>query len=69
MAKLSFDAPQDSPAHVALHQWVVQQGLDELAFHRLLWLINAHPRLVAYVQVFRNIAALQYSKNREYDNR
>jgi hypothetical protein len=55
MAKLTFDAPNKAPAHLALRKAAVAGGFDENALRRLLWLTNAHPRLTAHARVFKHI--------------
>ena len=50
-----FYPPAIAPAHHALRKAILGGGLDEDALRRLLWLANAHPRLVGHAQVFRNI--------------
>lgn len=52
---MKFDAPEKSPAHLALLMAAADAGVDVEALRRLLWLINAHPRLIAHGQVFANI--------------
>jgi len=54
---MKFLAPNESPAHHALHLAASQNGLDVDALRRLLWLVNAHPQLVAHAQVFEHLSA------------
>ncbi|MCB1954119.1 MAG: hypothetical protein KDG55_00500 [Rhodocyclaceae bacterium] len=58
MEKLSFEPPASAPAHLALLAAASRHGLDADALRRLLWLVNAHPRLIAHAQTFRNIGSL-----------
>jgi hypothetical protein len=50
-----FVPPSIAPAHIALREAVSSNQLDEMALRRLLWLTNAHPRLVEHAQIFRNL--------------
>ena len=52
-----FQAPVDSPSHRALLDAASVAGEDREALKRLLWLINAHPTLVAHVRVFESLLA------------
>lgn len=52
---LKFDAPKNSAAHQALIASAGSARLDTEAVRDLLWLINAHPALIAHDYVFRHI--------------
>src|SRR5487761_2793763 len=52
-----FQAPLDSLSHRAFLDAANMAGEDREALKRLLWLINAHPTLVAHVRVFENLLA------------
>lgn len=52
---MKFEAPANAPAHCALLDAISSAGLDREACRRLLWLINAHPTLVAHVRVFEHL--------------
>jgi hypothetical protein len=53
---LEFSAPSVSPQHLALRGAVAEAGLQVDRLRDLLWLLNAHPRLVAHAQVFANVS-------------
>jgi hypothetical protein len=53
---LVFDAPNVSPEHLALRQYVLAANRDEGGLRDLLWLINSHPQLIAHAQIFANLA-------------
>jgi len=53
---LDFGPPSNSEGHHALRQAVVDAGFDSDILRDLLWLINAHPKLVAHGQVFANLS-------------
>jgi len=53
-----FVAPSSSAAHLGLIHAVQNNELDGMALRRLLWLINAHPNLIAHAQIFQNIQNL-----------
>jgi hypothetical protein len=55
---MKFDAPSNSAAHQSLLKAAEAQGMNVEALRRLLWLINAHPELVAHGQVFENLDAV-----------
>lgn len=55
---MKFVAPAESIAHQSLLHAAEKSGHDRDALRRLLWLINAHPNLVAHAQVFENILAM-----------
>jgi hypothetical protein len=55
---LKFDAPENSAAHQALIASARFEGLDTEAVRDLLWLINAHPALIAHDYVFRHIGQI-----------
>lgn len=55
---LKFDAPKNSAAHQALIASAGSEGLDTEAVRGLLWLINAHPALIAHDYVFRHIGQI-----------
>jgi len=56
--KLKFCAPKDSAAHQTLIALAGAEGLDTEAIRDLLWLINAHPSLIAHDYVFRHIGQI-----------
>jgi hypothetical protein len=55
---MKFQAPARSPAHQSLIAACLDAGLDPMMLRRMLWLINAHPELVAHAQVFENLGVL-----------
>lgn len=55
---MKFSAPVQAPAHQSLIAACTDAGFDPMALRRLLWLINAHPDLVAHAQVFEHVGAL-----------
>lgn len=55
---LKFDAPKNSAAHQALIASAGSEGLNIEAVRDLLWLINAHPALIAHDYVFRHIGQI-----------
>lgn len=55
---MKFQSPAQAPAHQSLIAACTAAGFDALALRRLLWLINAHPLLVAHAQVFEHAGAL-----------
>lgn len=55
---MKFTAPFESSAHISLLSAAAHAGHDREALRRLLWLTNAHPTLVAHVQVFQNLLAM-----------
>lgn len=55
---MKFTAPLESPAHLSILCAAENAGHDRDALRRLLWLINAHPALVAHAQVFENVLAI-----------
>lgn len=55
---MKFTAPFESSAHITILSAAEHAGHDREALRRLLWLVNAHPTLVAHVQVFRNVLAM-----------
>ena len=55
---MKFSAPVQAPAHQSLIAACTDAGFDTMALRRLLWLINAHPDLVAHAQVFEHVGAL-----------
>jgi hypothetical protein len=59
---MEFDAPANAPAHQALIQAVTEGGYNREALRRLLWLINAHPKLVAHVRVFQRVHTILASE-------
>jgi hypothetical protein len=60
---MEFQAPAVARAHQALIQAATENGYSSDALRRLLWLINAHPRLVAHVQVFQHLRTLFSSEH------
>lgn len=52
---LMFDAPARSPAHLALREAAQKALLDVDTLRNLLWLLNAHPRLLGHAQILRNL--------------
>lgn len=52
---MEFRSPKDSEAHRALIAAADHAGLNSMHLRRLLWLINAHPNLVAHGQIFDHI--------------
>jgi hypothetical protein len=58
MKKLRFEPPRIASAHVALRTAAEEDGVDVGSLRRLLWLMNAHPRLVAHLRVFENLRSL-----------
>ena len=55
---MKFSAPVQAPAHQSLIAACTDAGFDPMALRRLLWLVNAHPELVAHAQVFEHVGAL-----------
>jgi len=55
---VKFSAPAHAPAHQSLIAACTDAGFDPMALRRLLWLVNAHPELVAHAQVFEHVGAL-----------
>lgn len=55
---MKFSAPAQAPAHQSLIAACTDAGFDTMALRRLLWLVNAHPELVAHAQVFEHVGAL-----------
>lgn len=55
---MKFSAPAHAPAHQSLIAACTDAGFDPMALRRLLWLVNAHPELVAHAQVFEHVGAL-----------
>lgn len=55
---MKFTAPLESPAHISILGTAENAGHDREALRRLLWLINAHPTMVAHIQVFQNVLAM-----------
>ncbi len=56
--RLIFDAPEKSAAHQTLIDSARSAGLDTEAIRDLLWLINAHPALIAHDYVFQHIGQI-----------
>lgn len=52
---MEFQSPKYSRAHSSLISAVGGAGLNTIHLRNLLWLINAHPTLVAHAQVFEHI--------------
>jgi hypothetical protein len=59
---LQFEAPVSARAHQALKVAARADGIDVEALRRLLWLVNAHPKLVAHLLVFENLGILLRSE-------
>ncbi|HRQ56425.1 MAG TPA: hypothetical protein PLN31_03345 [Azoarcus taiwanensis] len=53
---MRFAAPNESRAHQALIEACTRAGYKPLDLRRLLWLMNAHPELVAHGRVFSNLS-------------
>lgn len=52
---MEFQKPSESSSHKALIDAVTQAGFAQDDLRRLLWLINAHPELIAVVQIAENL--------------
>lgn len=52
---MEFQKPSESSSHKALIDAVTQAGFAQDDLRRLLWLINAHPRLIGFVQIAENL--------------
>lgn len=68
MDKLTFTSPRTASAHISLLEAISQAGLDRDALRRLLWLINAHPRLIGHARIFKQIGELLSSNRFSQDN-
>jgi len=55
---MQFDAPSSSPAFIALLNAAENANFERGTIRALLWLINAHPELVAHARVFKHLAVL-----------
>lgn len=64
---MKFTAPFESPAHLSIIGAAENAGHDRDALRRLLWLVNAHPTLVAHAQVFQNVLAMLESASCQPD--
>lgn len=53
---MSFDAPKNSLPHQSLIEAVSHAKYDGLSLRKLLWLVNAHPSLIAHARVFEHIS-------------
>lgn len=52
---MEFQKPIDSLAHKTILNAVTEAKLSADALRRLFWLINAHPKLIAFVQIAQNL--------------
>ena len=52
---MEFQRPSESLSHKALIDAVTRAGFASNDLRRLLWLINAHPKLIAFVQIAENL--------------
>jgi hypothetical protein len=52
---MEFQKPSDSLAHKTILNAVTEAKLSADALRRLFWLINAHPKLIAFVQIAQNL--------------
>lgn len=52
---MEFQKPSESLSHKALIDTVTRAGFAPDDLRRLLWLINAHPKLFAFVQISENL--------------
>jgi len=54
---MKYDPPSKSIAHLSLIGAVGEAGLSQICLRNLMWLLNAHPQLVAHAQIFENLWA------------
>jgi len=66
--ELEFCAPKDSKAQQTLIALAGADGQDTEAIRDLLWLINAHPELIAHDGVFQQIGQILRSDLCRYQN-
>lgn len=52
---MEFQRPSESLSHKALIDAVTRAGFASDDLRRLLWLINAHPKLIAFTQISENL--------------
>ena len=55
---MRFERPLDSPEQTLILALAGKAGIDKDAVQRLFWLIDAHPRLLSFIQIAENLVAV-----------